>query len=372
MNIINQVNYYMNIIIFATVLIVAVLAALLYYFVKVKKVTAAEEHINYDSFNRWSIMEYCKFDDIVSDTGNAMVGAGMMVINGNTFVTGIDVIGYNYNQAAAGEKQRTMMGGIAFATIIDQRIQMRQSVEAIDIQYNIDLFVEAKEKKTRQLVELRQQYQGIVLQSDDRREDPELMDIILENLSQLEKKIAACEWQIREAEELIAYQKILQKSSNSTNRINQIMFSYKYNPDEFTEELTREEIWMKAMNALMSKINIYSNALCNCGCSCKALSAAHLTELIRRHLHPNTADSTDINELLATEIETLFVTSDSLYELERERIGEADFLSRMADAKDALKMETDTAAGRIEEELNRLEDEADGYMEEMLMEGEVI
>lgn len=372
MNIINQANYYMNIIIFATVLIVAILAALLYYFVKVKKVTAAEEHINYDAFNRWSIMEYCKFDDIVSDTGDVMTGAGMMVINENTFVTGIDVTGYNYNQAAAGEKQRTMMGGIAFATIIDQRIQMRQSVEAIDIQYNIDLFIAAREKETRRLVELRQQYQDIVLQSDNRKEDPELMDIILENISQLEKKIASCEWRIREADEVIAYEKILQKSSNSTNRINQIMFSFKYNPDEFTEELTREEIWMKAMNALMSKINIYSNALSNCGCSCRALNATQLTALIRRHMHPNTADSVDINEILSTEMETLFVTSNSLLELERERIGEADFLSQLAQAEETLKNESDAAASRIERELNFLEDRADAYMEEILMEGEVI
>ena len=156
MNIINTVNYYMNIIMVATVLIVAVLAALVFYFVKVRKVTAAEEHVNYDSFDRTSAMEYCKFDDIVSDDGTGLSGAGMIVINDNTFVTGIDVVGYNYSQASAGEQQRTMMGGIAFANIIEEKIQMRQTVEAIDIQFNIDQFLKAKEEEEKKLVELNQ------------------------------------------------------------------------------------------------------------------------------------------------------------------------------------------------------------------------
>lgn len=370
MNIINTANYYMNIIIFSTILIVAILAALLYYFIKVKKITAAEERINYEYFDRRSAMEYCKFDDIVSDDSTrALAGAGMIVMNENIFITGIDVVGYNYDHASAGEKQRTMMNSIAFASIIEEPIQLRQTVEAVDIQFNIDQFTQARDQLARELIELRQQYQDIALQSDSRKEDPDVMDIIIGNLEQLDRKIASTEWKIREAEEVIAYEKLLQESANSINRVNQVMFSYQYNPDEFSEDLTREEIYIKAMNALKSKISIYSRSLGNCGCSCRPLEAVQLVELIRRHLHPNTADLVDVSDLISTEIDTLFVSSDSLYELELERLGETAYFAVNEEAQAVINEQINAADAIREEELLRLEDEADGYMGQILQEG---
>ena len=68
MNIVELINYYMDIILVSTILIGAVFIALVYYLVMVKKVAATEEHIDYSSFNRESTMEYCKFDDIVADS----------------------------------------------------------------------------------------------------------------------------------------------------------------------------------------------------------------------------------------------------------------------------------------------------------------
>ena len=372
MYLLETVNYYMNIIIFATILIVAILGALGFYLIKVRKVTAAEEHINYNSFDRTSAMEYCKFDDIVSDDGMGMSGAGMIVVNDNTFVTGIDVVGYNYSHASAGEQQRTMMNGIAFANIIEQKIQMRQTVEAIDIQYNIDQFVRAKEEETKTLVELNQQYSDLLLQADAHKDDMDTTDIILNKLDELQRKISSCEWKIREAEEVISYEKLLQDGINSTNRINQIMFSYQYNPDEFTEELSKEEVYIKAMTALKSKISIYSNSLGNCGCSCKPLEALEIVELIRRHMHPNTADLVDVNDLINVQLDTFCVTSDSIYELEKEKIGERAYFDMIEENEAYVAEQVSNAEILTEKEIQALAEKAAEYHNEIIMEGELI
>jgi len=180
MNIIQTANYYMNILILATILVIAVLAALLFYLVKKKKIIASEARIDYSNFDRCSTMDYLKFDDIVADDAeNGLCGAGMIVINENIFVTGIDVIGYNFEHASAGEKQRTMINAVAFANIIEEPIQLRQNVKAIDIGYNIEQFQAAKEKIVRDLVELREAYQDMVIQAEARADEPDVKEAIV-------------------------------------------------------------------------------------------------------------------------------------------------------------------------------------------------
>ena len=328
MNIVELINYYMDVILVSTILIGAVLIALVYYLVMVKKVAATEEHIDYGSFNRESTMEYCKFDDIVADT-DYMGGAGMIVINENTFVTGIDVVGYNYSQASAGEKQSTMISAVAFVNIIEQPVQMRQNVEAIDIGSNIEQFVQVREEAIKELTVLTDAYADLILQAESHKDDLDVLDAIADNLEQVSHRIFSTQWKIKEADNIVSYARLLQGHAVNTNRVNQILFSYTYNPNDFTEELSKEEKYFKAMESLKTKIGIYSASLSNCGCACKPLDADMIMSLIYRHNHPNSADVVNVPERVGIEMSTLYVTSQSLYDLEKERIGETAMLAAM-------------------------------------------
>ncbi len=357
MKILEQANYYMNILIFATVLIVAIFAALLYYFVKKRKILAAEEKINYNTFNRQSTMDYLKFDDIVSDDGEvAMGGAGMFVIDDTTFVTGIDVVGYNFHHASAGEQQRTMIGAIAFANIIEMPITLRQTVEAVDIQYNIDQFKEARTKVANELVDVKEAYQDMVLRAEANQSNPEVLEVVLKNLEGLERRMTSLEWKLKEADQIIRYEKLLQERSSNKEKQNQVLFSYHYNPDEFSEELTPEEIKIKAMINLRTKMDIYMDALSNCGCSCRPLTAEKLCSLVRRHLHPVTADLVNTEDRLDIELESLFVTSDSLFELEIEKMGEESYLAMLEMEEAARKSAIEEAQEKREAETKKMID----------------
>lgn len=364
MNIVELINYYMDVILVSTVLIGAVLIALVYYLVAIKKVAATEEHINYGSFNRESTMEYCKFDDIVADS-DIMGGAGMIVLNENTFVTGIDVVGYNYSQASAGEKQSTMMSAIAFVNIIEQPVQMRQNVEAIDIGSNIDQFVRVREEAIKELTELSDAYADLILQAESHRDDLDVLDAIADNLEQVSRKIFVAQWKVKEADNIVSYARLLQGHAVNTNRVNQILFSYTYNPNDFTEELSKEEKYLKAMESLKTKIGIYSASLSNCGCACKPLDADMIMGLIYRHNHPYSADMVNAPERVGIEMSTLYVSSQSLYDLEKERIGEMAVLAAMEEGAHDYDMQVRQAEQERQMELSALMDMVSGYGEEI-------
>ena len=160
---------------------------------------------------------------------------------------------------------------------------------------------------------------------------------------------------------IVAGQKPFPLDVVETDRINQIMFSYHYNPDEFVEELSREEIYIKAMTALSSKINIFGQALAGCGCSTRAISAQSLTSLIYRHMHPISADRVKIGDIIDGNMDDLFVTSDSLFDLERERLGETGYRRFMESEENARLDEKDEALQEMEDEIYALSGEIDAY-----------
>lgn len=364
MKIIDAINYYMNILVVAVVLVVAIIIALMYYFIKVRRIAAAEEKLHYDSFDRRSVMEYIKFDDIISDSsGKGMNGAGMIVIDNMTFVAGIDVVGYNYAHASAAEKQQTMMNAIAFANTIEEPIQMRQTVEAIDIEFNISQFESARAELVREQSELERQYQDLYYQITSRDNDPGVKEVILENAERIEKRINSCKWKIKEADEVIRYEHKLQENTSQNDRVNQIMFSYHYNPSESTEELEPEEIQIKAMTALKTRIGVMSSSVAAIGCVCTPLSAEQLISLLHRHMHPNTADKISVNDVIESDSSMLCITSDSLFELERDRLGEEAFYAQLEAAAQMYDESILVSEEAREEEIAAMQAEIRAYDE---------
>ena len=83
---------------------------------------------------------------------------------------------------------------------------------------------------------------------------------------------------------------------------------------------------------------------------------------MRKHMHPVTGDEVSLSELLGSSINSLFVTSDSLYKAMMEQISEEEFNKKMSDyemtVNEALKRK-DLEAEK--QETDRLENTA-GYI----------
>lgn len=330
MALIDTLNYYLRLIFIIAIVVLGAVAAALYYLLKVKKITARKEIIDHDSFNRRDALEYVKFENIVSGDDDTLKGPGVVVVGNNTFVAGLNVTGYNFSTASAGERERTMVNAISFGNVIEEPIQFRQTVKSVDLSYNIQVYQDALEKQSLEGMELQEEYDSVVGLLDKYQDNPEELAAVEKKLKTLQKALRAKHHAVKEVQNVIHYMETMVGGSNKdSQKINQILFSYKYNPDEYTEELTKEEIVCKAYAELSTKANTYANAMSRCGCSCKRITASELVLLMHKHCHPVSADEMKMEDIFDSSYNALYISSDSLAELEMERIGEEEFNRRL-------------------------------------------
>ena len=357
MQLISTITNYMYLIIIAAVIIIVAVIVIAYYLLKVKKIATTEEHPNYDSFERTDATEYSKFMDIISSNRGGMdSGLGMIHTSENTFVAGIEVSGYNFYGASAEERERTMINMIAFFNTVEAPIQMRQTIKAIDIESNIRSATEDAAKIERKLIDKTEEYNQRVayLNDDFVLSNQEVFDNATAVLDKLQKEIQSLKWQLAEATEVISYMRVISDRDMTMRKINQIMFSYTYNPDEQMEELSKEEIYIKAENELYGRATTLGGAIENCGCSWRVLTADDLVGVLRRHYHPDTADSMKLSELLNSSYSALYVSSDAIKELEKERVGEIEYERQIAEYERQLAEQRKLAAKRFHEEQRRV------------------
>lgn len=372
MRVIDSANNIMNNLMVATVIVVILLGTFLFYFIKIKKIGAKQEKIDYSCFRREDSTEFAKFDDIVSiGNPNDTTGLGMIDLGGNVFVAGIDVVGYNYRSAAAEERKATMANSIGFFNVIENPIQLRQTVKSVDIEHNIKVQMEIMKELNRELLALNAEYEDTIAVAEATLvdgDDPDTFNVLESTLKKLRKTIYSKQWLYSEAEELLTYMKNVSSASTNTKRINQIMFSYVFNPNEYIEKLDENEVRVKAMTALSNKANEYCSVLETCGCTCNPLTARDLTELMRRHLHPATADSVKLEDLLNSSYTALYVTSDSIYELEREKQGDEKFeeeLSRIRDEQEKNLMEAQEKARKTADKYKNSKQTVSSYQDSL-------
>lgn len=336
MGILDIISGYVDKIFVVTLIVGLALGGAAFYLFKIKKVTAKAERIDYSTYNRVDATEYAKFENIVADDEGLMDNAGMIALGNGVFVAGINVTGYNFSSASAEERQRTMSSAIQFFNVVEEPIQMRQTVKAIELTRNIDEFVEIYGRLKEELDELELQYGEAQALADDYYDDKEACASIKIQLEELARKKAAKKFEVDEADVLIKYMKGLTVNSKDTTKINQIMFEYVFNPNDFTEELSEEEIYLQAFQELSIKAKKFGEALARCGCTCERLSAGELVSLLRRHCAPKTTDSVALNELFDSSYDELFVTSSSLLDYELEKRGEEEHIRRMGEFREKM------------------------------------
>lgn len=364
MQLINTIDYYVNVIIVVVSVVMALAAGLLYYLIKVKRINAKTEKINYNSFYRKDALEYVKFDDVISE-GDSMKTPGVIVLGNNTFVAGVDIVGYNFAAASAEERQRTMINAVSFANYIDAPIQMRQTVQAVDLSYNIGIQENILNELRYVHDELVGEYERVMELLGFESEDSDDYQTLEQKRKRLIRTIQSKRHSIQEGEMLLQYMKKLSGGTGAdAQKINHIMFSYVFNPNEYTEELSQEEIYLKAMDALDTKAASYSNGLSLCGCTCRRLTGMQCVELMRKHMNPLSSEEISIEVLFNSSYNCLFVTSDSLIELEIAKIGEEAYnrqLEAMIRDREELLRQQEEGMSQVRQNLAQfIKSEMDG------------
>lgn len=360
MSLINEVLFYARLLLIVFIIIGIVMVGLLYYLIKIKKIAAKEENVDYSTFRRSDPKSYVKFDTIISDTPDTLKSAGIIVLGGNTFVAGLDVtMSDDYATTSPGGRQQIMSAAITFWNSVTEPVQMRQSVQAIDMSDTIERYEQKLLKLSEEGMMLQEDYDETVHEAELHQDDPEETAAYERKIRELQHRISAKKHAVDETKELLKYSRLM-SGNKEAQKVHQFIYSYTYNPDDFTTELTKEEIYLRAISELKLKGQIFTEAYAACGCRCKRISGSNLIMLMRKHLHPYYTDDVSMEDIFNSSYNSLFVTSDSLVELEKEKIGEEEYRQHMEELY-----------AQYNERQKKLQEESEKEREKLLKEAKV-
>lgn len=329
MSLVHSITMYMAL---SIVLIVLIFIGFIIIFVLASRKKTSISEIYYDTFERKDTMEYLKYDEIISsDPNEPLKGAGMMVVNGKTFVGMLSVTGYNFFSSSYDTQVNTINSTISFFDSLEYPISLRQTVKSIDISHNIQEHQKQCEIITTDIQRLHNQITEILEDAEDYVDDnPELSQKYMDDAARLMDEMERKKRQLGEAEEMIKYMNEVSTLSGDSQKIQNIIYSYTFDNSQFTSQLTKEEIYFQAMNELENRANALISQLYRMGCTARRLRAEEMVDLMRRHMHPATADDTSLEELFNSNLNSLFVTSESLLDVVKEQMTEEMYRRKLA------------------------------------------
>ena len=339
---------------FILFLLIIIVGILLYAMSFRKKHSITE--INYDSFNRNDSMDYLKFDKIISseEGSDYLKGAGAIVVNKRTFVAAVSVVGYNFYSADYETQLSTINAMISFMNSLEFPISLRQTVKQIDISYNIEKHEELAKSFREQITDKEHYIRDLLSEADDNiDENPAFTENCIQKAEDEERVLIRLKHQLSETNALIAYMKSISSESGDMQKVQTILYSYTYDASRFTTFLSEEEIETIAMQELENRASQITSSLFRMGCSGKRCSAMELVDLLRRHTHPLTADDISVQDLFQSELNSLFVTSESILDVVKDKIGMEEYTKQLElweDRTEELRRSRKLMAEREEEE----------------------
>lgn len=338
MTIIATITRYIIIFFFLLIILIVVLGGAAYYLLKIRKITSREEQFDYSSFDRRDSVEFVRFDQIINATVRGTpTNDGIIVYDdGNRFVAGINVYGFNYFSASAQEQYNSISSMISFLNTIEQNVQYRQSTRAIDLQDSITQIQERIENINAEIFAVNEERKNMLDVISSYMHEPKTFSMLEKRIMEAERTINCKNHSVEELEEMINYMDIISDNNYETERVQSWFIEWVYNANEYTDALTEEERYEKAAEALSTKYLAFSNALSSTGCTCERMSADDLMECFRHHYMPETADLYKMSDIYQSSYNSLYVSSNVLEEL-KEDIKQEEIIKEYYESLDDIR-----------------------------------
>lgn len=315
----SQVSFYMLV---TLILLIFIMVTGFMLFVLINRRKTSISEVNYDTFERRDSLEYLKFDSIISSKPeDPLNGLGVMVVNQRTFVSAIAVTGYNFFSANYDTQVNTINAFISMMDTLERPISLRQTVKAINISYNISEHEKVIGEFEKEIKDLEFQIQNLIDDAEDYLDqNPELSDEYIDQAEELKFIMERKQRQLEEAREMVSYMTAISTDSGDNQKVQHILFSYTYDGSQFTTQLSQDEIYLEAFTELNNMASNLISHVYRFGGSAKPETAEGLVDLNYRHMHPATSDEVPLKELMDSDINALFVTSESLLDVMREKL----------------------------------------------------
>lgn len=273
-----------------TILGVFIFVALLIYRKNNKASGIYEEEKDFSSFNRVDSETYLRFDDIKDR---------MIICDGGyRFVAAVRGYGFDFYHASAEVQAAVQQNFVGFINTITTPTMFRQYSKAIDVEHSMRLYEEAYRKKEMELFEIAEDIRNINLSMSDRVYNEGEKALFEKRLEELNRSKKAKEWQKEHLRDQMA--KLKQSSGEHVDpeRVQCWIFDWSYNPLDFTMDLTKEQIYEKALRQLESMANAKIHALQNCKVRAVRCSTEDLIEMTRRYSSPLSANRFHLRDVL--------------------------------------------------------------------------
>lgn len=273
-----------------SILAVIIMAVLIIMKMNNKAGGIYEEGNDYSLLKRMDSEDYLKFDDIKDR---------MIICDGGyRFVAAVRGYGFDFYRSPAEVQAAVMQNFIGFINTITTPTMYRQHSKAIDVEHTMGLYEEAYRKKEMELFEIAEDIRNITLSRSERVYTDEEKTLFEDRLEELNRAKKAKEWQKDHLRDQMA--KLRQSSGEHVDpeRVQCWIFEWSYNPMDFTMDLTKEQIYEKAVRELEGMANAKIHALQNCRVRAVRCSTEDLIEMTRRYSSPVTANCFRMRDVL--------------------------------------------------------------------------
>lgn len=269
-----------------------------------------EEDMYFQSLNRKDAKDYLDFEDIVDD----------MVVTDHhrRFIAAIKCNGFDLRSASSTQIASTLQGYLSFINTIDSPITYRQYSVPMSMDATKSMYTARYEELERELFHKNEDRKDMLSHLNEIRG----IDLIQEEsiqteLEALQKQIQNLEWRRLHMKEQMDFMEYVFSEVTIHPSVEEAyLVEWEFNPNDYSIELSEEEIHEKAIEMLSNICNNKISILAGCNVSAYRCSTEELIEMFYQHTHPLSSSEFKMADVMNSGFFDEFVSS---YDLNRKQ-----------------------------------------------------
>ncbi|RGD90209.1 hypothetical protein DW644_14120 [Clostridiales bacterium AM23-16LB] len=300
--IINQIYHVVMILIFMMMFMMIVCFAL-YMSATRKKKKRREADMYFQSLDRKDAKDFLDFEDIVDD---------MVVTNHHrTFIAAFKCRGFNLGTASSVQVASTLQGYLSFINTIKTPITYRQYFIPMSLDSTKSMYNNKYDEIEQKLFHLVQDYDELLEALNLVRG----IDIVQEGemqkrLIKLQEDISNMEWRKDHLKDQIDFMnRMFKEDAVHPSAEEAYLVEWSYNSNDYSIELSEEEIHKKAIQELDNLCNNMISTLGGSNVSAYRCKTNELIEMFYQHTHPLSSSEFKMDDVQNSEYFDEYVTS---------------------------------------------------------------
>ena len=262
-----------------------------------------EEDMYFQSLNRKDAKDYLDFEDIVDD----------MVVTDHhrRFIAAIKCNGFDLRSASSTQIASTLQGYLSFINTIDSPITYRQYSVPMSMDATKSMYTARYEELERELFHKNEDRKDMLFHLNEIRG----IDLIQEEsiqteLEALQKQIQNLEWRRLHMKDQMDFMEYVFSEVTIHPSVEEAyLVEWEFNPNDYSIELSEEEIHEKAIEMLSNICNNKISILAGCNVSAYRCSTEELIEMFYQHTHPLSSSEFKMADVMNSGFFDEFVSS---------------------------------------------------------------